>query len=92
LREGETGLVGGTSLSCMGCSSDAIVSPGAVGDVPVSWSSSLGSCVWLSTSCPLCNMRLVLNDALPPVELAGSKLCSRSLGGSMCGPFTLCAA
>jgi hypothetical protein len=89
---GETGLVGGTSLSCMGCSSDAIMSPDAVGDVPVSWSSSLESCVWLSTSCPPCNMGLVLNDASPPIELAGSKLCSRSLGGSMCGSFTFCAA
>jgi hypothetical protein len=35
---------------------------------------------------------LVLNDASPPVELAGSKLYSRSLGSSMCGPFKLCAA
>jgi hypothetical protein len=92
VARGKTGLVGGTSLSCMGRSSDAIVSPGAVGDVPVSWSSSLGSCVWLSTSCLPCNMGLVLNDASPPIELAGSKLCSRSLGGSMCGSFTLCAA
>jgi hypothetical protein len=91
LREGETGLIGGISLSCMGLSSDAIVSPGAVGDVSVSWSSTLGSSVWLSTSCPPCNMRLVLNDALLPVELAGSKLCSRSHGGSMCGTFILCA-
>jgi hypothetical protein len=92
LQEGEIGLVGGTLLSCMGRSSDAIVSPSAVGDVLISWSSSLGSCVWLSTSCPPCNMGLVLNDALPLVELAGSKLCLRSLGGSMCGPFTLCTS
>jgi hypothetical protein len=68
------------------------MSPDVVGDVPVSWSSSLGTYVWLSTSCLLRNMGLVLNDASPPVELAGSKLCSRSLGGSMCSPFTLCAA
>jgi hypothetical protein len=85
-------VAGGTSLSCMGRSLDAIVSPGVVGDVSVSWSSSLGSCVWLSTSCPPYNMGLVLNDASPPVELAGSKLCSHSLGGSMCGLFTLCVA
>jgi hypothetical protein len=36
-------------------------------------------------------MGLVLNDASPPVELVGSKLRSRSLGGSMCGSFTFCA-
>jgi hypothetical protein len=71
---------------------DAIVSPGVVGEVPVSWSSSLGSSVWLSTSCPPCNMGLVLNDASPPIELAGGKLCSCSLGGSTCGPLTFCAA
>jgi hypothetical protein len=33
-------------------------------------------------------MGLVFNDASPPVELAGSKLHSRSLGGSMYGSFT----
>jgi hypothetical protein len=68
------------------------VLPGAVGEVLVSWSSSLGSRVWLSTSCLPCNMGLVLNDASPPIELAGGKLCSHSLGGSMCGPLTFCTA
>jgi hypothetical protein len=84
-------LVGGTSLSCMGRSSDAIVLPGTIAEVPVSWNSSLGSCVWLSTSCLPCNMGLVLNDASPPIELARGKLCSHSLGGSMCGLLTFCA-
>jgi hypothetical protein len=37
-------------------------------------------------------LRLVLNDASPLVELSRSKLCSHSLGGLMCGTFTLCAA
>jgi hypothetical protein len=54
--EGGAQLIGGASLSCMGRSSDAIVSPSAVGEVLVSWSLSLGTCVWLSTSCPPCNL------------------------------------
>jgi hypothetical protein len=33
-----------------------IVRHGAIGEVLVSWSSSLGTCVSFSTSCPPCNM------------------------------------
>jgi hypothetical protein len=50
LWRGEVGLIGGVSLSGTGCSSDATVLPGAVGEVPVSWSSSLGTCVWFYLS------------------------------------------
>ena len=92
VAERETGLIGGTSLSCMGHSSDAIMSPSTIEDILVSWSSSLGSCVWLSTSCLPCNMGLVLNDASPLVELAGGKLCLRSLGGSLCSLLALRAS
>ena len=53
---GWDGGIGWVATSYMERSSNAIVLPSAVGEVPISWSSSLGTYSWSSIYCPPYNM------------------------------------